>query len=54
MGWRNAKYDSIMANAIQTSQSSNFQPKYGSSETRGKVSHYKIFPHLYNDEQKKC
>ena len=41
-----------MANAIQTSQSSNFQPKWGSTETSGKVAHYKIFPHLYDDNQK--
>ena len=41
-----------MANAIQTSKKTNFQPKYNANQSIGRLQHYKIFPHLYSDEDK--
>ena len=41
-----------MANAIQTSKSSNFQPSMSAQQTAGYVKHYQLFPQLYDDNQK--
>ena len=41
-----------MANAIQTSQSSNFQPSLTQFQTISKLKHYQLYPHLYDDKTK--